>query len=315
MILVISDSNDGHIPLVQRHLDRELIIIDPASVPQQTGLGYSFTNGKLTVSYGDRTLKSVASVWYRKPGPYRKDMLPGVKERYTEYALDSLRRHFSLLRACFTDALWVSDYYNILRAEDKTLQYQAAAAVGLRVPDTLATSNSHAAKEFLESGDKTVVKRFGTITPDGSFFPTTNVDADLSLDGLHLAPAVFQRKIMPKVELRVTVVGHQVFPAAIRGVEIADRPDIRDWRIGQLVNKQRFVPYENLQENVRRACVALVHRMGLQYGAIDLIIDEQDKVWFLEINPNGQWGFVEDDTGLPIGKSLADLLSGKAPSL
>lgn len=56
-------------------------------------------------------------------------------------------------------------------------------------------------------------------------------------------------------------------------------------------------------------CVALVSTLGLLFSAIDLAVDKDGKVWFLEVNPNGQWGFVEENTGLAISKAFAKLFS------
>lgn len=52
-------------------------------------------------------------------------------------------------------------------------------------------------------------------------------------------------------------------------------------------------------------CVALVKDLGLEFGAIDFILDKKGVYWFLEINPNGQWGFVEERTNQPIGAAIA----------
>jgi hypothetical protein len=49
----------------------------------------------------------------------------------------------------------------------------------------------------------------------------------------------------------------------------------------------------------------------LEFGAIDLVLDKKGEIWFLENNANGQWAFVEEATGQPIGKAMADLLQGK----
>lgn len=48
---------------------------------------------------------------------------------------------------------------------------------------------------------------------------------------------------------------------------------------------------------------------GLNYGAFDFVV-EPDGTWrFLECNPNGQWLWLEHETGLPIARALATLLT------
>jgi hypothetical protein len=56
------------------------------------------------------------------------------------------------------------------------------------------------------------------------------------------------------------------------------------------------------------ACIRLVKQLGLEFGAIDLILRPDGEYVFLEINPNGQWLWLEPASGLPFTDTLADLL-------
>jgi glutathione synthase/RimK-type ligase-like ATP-grasp enzyme len=59
---------------------------------------------------------------------------------------------------------------------------------------------------------------------------------------------------------------------------------------------------------IEEKCVALTQRLGLRFGCIDMIVTPEDKYVFLEINPNGQWRWVQELTGMPIAEAIADLL-------
>ncbi len=48
-----------------------------------------------------------------------------------------------------------------------------------------------------------------------------------------------------------------------------------------------------------------------RFAALDFIVDPDDQWWFLECNPNGQWAWIEEETGLPISSALADALEGR----
>lgn len=48
--------------------------------------------------------------------------------------------------------------------------------------------------------------------------------------------------------------------------------------------------------------------MGICYGAIDLILTKEGRYVFIENNPNGQYLWIEDETGLPISDAICDLL-------
>lgn len=57
----------------------------------------------------------------------------------------------------------------------------------------------------------------------------------------------------------------------------------------------------------------LMTSLGLAYGTLDFIVDPEECWYFLEVNPNGQWGWIELATGLPIAHAIADLLEGWTP--
>jgi glutathione synthase/RimK-type ligase-like ATP-grasp enzyme len=113
-----------------------------------------------------------------------------------------------------------------------------------------------------------------------------------------------------RVELRVTVVGTKVFAAEIDSQ--ATNHTRFDWRRYDLGNTpHRAHP---LPDDVAERCLALTQRLGLSYGAIDLIVTPDGRYVFIEINPNGQYSWIEHCTGLPITDALCDLLMAGANS-
>ena len=121
------------------------------------------------------------------------------------------------------------------------------------------------------------------------------------LDLVRFAPVIFQHYI-DGVDLRVTVVGEQVFAAEIDARGTAYPFDMR-----MVIGEAQVRPVE-LPRSVQDALLALQRRLGLDYGAIDLRRTDAGEFFFLEVNPAGQWLFVEQRTGLPIGKAMSDLL-------
>ena len=216
-----------------------------------------------------------------------------------------------LMRTLFPDATWVSDFYAIRRAEDKVLQLSLARKLGFNVPETIFTSDETAARHFMDTHSSVITKPIQVefFEQDGGLynFYTKKIDKTTDLSGLHLAPAIFQEAIDVKHELRITVVGSQVFAAKIHDEESRADPDVRDWRIG-IYKGQLSIEAYDLPSEIAEKCIALVRDLGLNFGAIDMIVDNDDKYWFIENNPNGQWAFVEQATGQPIGKAIADLL-------
>lgn len=117
---------------------------------------------------------------------------------------------------------------------------------------------------------------------------------------------MFQQYIKPKLELRITVIGDKVFAAAIdsKSAEVKT-----DWR-RITPDKQKWFVF-NLPKELEEKCIALVKGYNLEFGAIDLIITEDDDVYFLELNANGQWVWIELITGLDMSKAMIELLSSE----
>ncbi|MGP3977962.1 hypothetical protein ACTWQF_28885 [Streptomyces sp. 8N114] len=61
-------------------------------------------------------------------------------------------------------------------------------------------------------------------------------------------------------------------------------------------------------DEVRCGVTALMGAPQLRFGAFDFLITAEGWV-FLEVNPNGQWGGIEDHTGLPIAATVATALA------
>ena len=129
----------------------------------------------------------------------------------------------------------------------------------------------------------------------------------LHVEDLRLCPLLVQPYVPKRLELRVTVVGHQVFAAAIDSQ--ATNHTRLDWRRYDDAGTP-ITPFA-LPGEVANRCRALVQELGLRYGAIDLILTPDDRFVFLEINPNGQYLWIELATDLPISDAIADhLLEG-----
>lgn len=316
MILILSDPRDAHIPFVTRHLECTFTTIDAGALLGGKGLSYAIGKDGLTIDYEGIDLSMIKSVWYRKPRNLRWDLSIPVEERYQEYSRCALRAHLEQLCSLLDHAFWISDYYALLRANNKMLQLKIAKSHGFMVPQTLLTSSTARAKKFVDKMGVTVTKGISGQWPKPSkentqeifFTRLVEATADESYDGLHLAPALFQQAITPAFDVRITVVGKRVFATRIDLTKAA-HSEVLDWRIGHIqgMGDLQFQPYA-LSHNFEKQCTNFVRSLGLSFGALDFVCDKKGKLWFLEINPNGQWAFIEESTRQPIGREIAKLL-------
>ena len=126
------------------------------------------------------------------------------------------------------------------------------------------------------------------------------------LDRVAVAPVIFQEFVPAEVDLRVTVIGERLIAAAIHSQEL---PYPLDFRL--FLDRDpgvRMEPTERPAE-VEQGLLRLLKSAGLRYGAVDLRRTPGGRHVFLEVNPSGQWRFVEDMTGQPITSAMARLLT------
>lgn len=308
-LLIISSLDDAHIPFVTKHLPESVnyIVIDPFRSVGNHDISYDFDGEKLHLYYGEQSLDAVDSVWFRKPTQLDQIRL-NTPDSHLQYTQTTLRRHLAPIFRHWQDAFWVSPYASIVAAESKPYQLEVASNVGFTIPDTLITGNKAKAQQFVIQHGTCVVKSQAARFPAGKTMMTTVLSSsdDVSFDGLSIDPMIFQQFIEPAYELRITVVDKDVFAAKIVS---ADQGPFRDWRYGH-IDDTFTAEATTISTNLQEQCLQLTRELGLRYGAIDLIVDKEGAVWFLEINPNGQWAFIEESTGQPIGKAMAELLCG-----
>ena len=119
---------------------------------------------------------------------------------------------------------------------------------------------------------------------------------------MYLAPVIFQEYVPAVRDIRVTIVGPKTFATAIcppaGGYDVDYRMDIDGARFEAI----------DLPAPTTRKLKAMMKRMGLVYGAVDLRRTPDDTYVFLEVNPAGEWRFVEEKTGQPITAAMAQLL-------
>jgi glutathione synthase/RimK-type ligase-like ATP-grasp enzyme len=131
--------------------------------------------------------------------------------------------------------------------------------------------------------------------------------ADLS--GLRLCPATFQEMLPKSLEIRATVVGQRVMSAAVDS-QVSTRAT-HDWRRDGVRMLQDWKPYQ-LPVEVEEKILRLMDYFSLNYGAVDIILTPDGKHIFLELNPCGEFFWLERSPGLPISDAIADVLLGHA---
>ena len=244
------------------------------------------------------------SIWYRRT------KLPNVSAQNREEQLYLMKETDAFMHNLFglIHGKWLSDPFCIERAENKFLQLSIAKRIGLLVPDTLIGTDRSQAKEFLHKYEKVIVKpiSFGRIYYTNGITKllfSNVVPKDLidSIEEYDYTPAIFQEYIEKDYEVRITIVGTSIFSAMVDSQ--LDPESVIDWRR----KKRRFEPV-NLPIEIEEKCFKMMNELGIAFGAFDLIKHKSGKYWFLEVNPNGQWVWIERDTDLKISDAIINFL-------
>ncbi|MGH9524289.1 MAG: hypothetical protein ACRD3E_17330, partial [Terriglobales bacterium] len=188
-----------------------------------------------------------------------------------------------------------------------------AAGLGFTIPRTVVTNQPSRAIEFYnENGGHIVSKNAEGLRVERNgetrrvfTYPVRRRDL-ANYQAVCQAPVVFQERIPKKIELRVTVVGRKVFAAGIASQNA--RQLQHDWRHYHDFGGDQYYSVYDLPPKIEQLCVRVVEELGLCCGALDLIVTPDNEYVFLEINPNGQWAWIEDFTGMPIADAICDLL-------
>jgi glutathione synthase/RimK-type ligase-like ATP-grasp enzyme len=206
---------------------------------------------------------------------------------------------------------------NIRRAEHKQLQLQIARSLGLETPHTLITNNPQAVLEFVRECESGMVTKtlstfaIGDRGHEQVVFTNPVKPEDLeNLEGLRFCPMCFQENIPKALELRTTIVGQHVFTGAIDSQSLPKAS--YDWRRQALTLIDAWQPYDLPQEIIAKL-LKLMAYFQLNYGAFDIILTPDGRYVFLEINPVGEFYWLEKHVGLPISQAIASLLTKNPP--
>lgn len=260
------------------------------------------------------SLAEIASVWYRRPGNVEVGIEDPRQKQFAEAEIGELLRQ---LYYNLDHALWVSRYDALERARRKLPQLEMARNVGMRIPRTIVTNAPDKVRAFLtECGERIIYKTLHApvIKPgDGPELwgvPTTLLTHQYleHLDLIRGTGGIFQEYIDKAYEVRVTVIGSEVFAAKIDSQ--ADDAAKIDWRDAVAYEIVKVTPYD-LPSKVAEQCRTIVAAYKLNFGAIDLIRTPDGEYVFLEINCNGQWLWIEDLTGQRLVDSMVRLLTLK----
>lgn len=253
-------------------------------------------------------LKDFTAVYFRRPEipkVHNSKLSAGENNFIQGELIYSLEGIYKLLQ----DAYWISPLYSIREAENKIFQLELAKKIGFEIPSSLVTTIPELAVKFYKKNERDcIIKPIKTgLIEDSSepkvIFTSKLKDIESELNRIQVCPTYFQKSIKKKADIRVTVIGNTLFPALIHSQDVKE--SLTDWRKSDKPLKHSSI---ELPKSLTEKCILLLKSLKLRFAAIDFILDSTGNYIFLEINPNGQWAWIEKQLGYDISGAIVNLL-------
>lgn len=310
-VLIISGEDDWSARRIEETLHQRNVSVtrlDTGEFPRSITMDARFDGTwvcQLDDGIREVDLDHIRAVYYRRPNEFRVDSaLSRPEQRFARaQARVAVSGVLSSLKC-----RWIN-HPGAMAADNKPRQLSRAAACGFPVPRSLISNSTAAAREFCASVGNVVLKPLAQpVIAEAEGYSLVysrridirDIDSSANID---TTGHYFQEWIPKEYEVRLTVVGEQVFAVSIYAESDAAYVD---WRSD----------YDNLRyevistpDHIRQSVLTYMTDASLTYSAFDFVV-RPDREWvFLESNSFGQWGWLAEECRLPIADAIADELS------
>lgn len=300
-VLIVAGDDDLHAQAVAAAIERKggrSVFWGAADFPSRGRVAFDPAKGELEVE-GVLGATEAHSVWWRRPGPIK--VAPEVCDaRVRQYcfteSLYFLRAVFDALPIPVINHPWKEE------AARKPRQLAVAAKLGLTIPHTWIGTDPAGVKAFWDQHHGRCV--YKPLTPPSFRMAETRALTAEHLADLHAlrhAPILIQEHVPLGVDVRITIIGDRLFAAEVT----RNRSEAHiDWRLDLTATWSRH----SLPALVQAQLHGLLGALGLEYGSIDMRQRPDGEYVFFEVNPAGQFLFLEIDAELPLADAMACLL-------
>lgn len=297
MLLVLTTSEDAtanYAAQVFNAAGLEFLRLDTDAATDRLRFSYS---RNATLTYSERHLKidKITNIWLRRPtsfGPIEVEDKTGFSRHAANEWAEAIEGVLGILPVEF----WVNHPTKNALASHKIEQLHRARLLGLRVPETLLTQSWEEAAQFWEDSRGRLITKplsCGYVEAahptDDTIIYTSPVPQKPSSDDdslLQRCPTLFQEHIDKQLDVRITIIDDEDVWVGLRSPH--DHVDVR-------FREMRGVEYCELRPPaaVRNLVLALCRSYHLCYAAVDMCVTDDGEWYFLEINPDGQWAWLD----------------------
>ncbi len=301
-VLIVSNTDDAHATAVQDRLRERSILVgrldsDTFTFGQHVWRIRSDTNLESSSSW---YVPDVNVIWYRKV------RFPEPTNAVRSFLNQEAQGLFDCILADYHDCRWVNPRDRLAEARSKIVQLQRAKGAGLRIPDTIVTTSVEALGEFSARHNGQIVAKpiqaqiVGS-GDDALVIGTRQLSLGHFESAVRFSPCYAQERLSLKSEIRVVAFGDRLHSFRLTAKEKAD--DLKQLKLSKIDHERC-----ELDESTSRKIRSVMSLYGLEFAAIDLAVIDDEEPVFLELNPNGQWLWLQYMTGENLIDPFIDLL-------
>ncbi|MDH2133954.1 hypothetical protein N5J77_22740 [Sphingobium yanoikuyae] len=307
-ILIVSVPGDAHAIYVElglKALNQPMNKIFLTEIPQRASISHDSNCGRNSIIYessaGSLNLTEFDTIWLRRMGrPVLGDAVHEDDRRYAELSWKSLVESI-WLQTELSGGFHINDPRSALEHSAKPLHLDIATASGLKIPPTLISNSRDKIIDFInlntDNDRQTIVKGFfipvwycqssGSGLTTGTEIVTIR---DVEASEIEACPAIYQARIPKSYEVRLTKMGGYSLagrfvhrPGDDTEVDFRRTPDWTD------LGMERC----DIPDAINIAVSIMFKKLNLVFGSIDFIVDDQGQWWFVDLNPMGNFFWVE----------------------
>lgn len=310
LILIVAEHQDLHALVIQKAIrdsgrcQCEVVTSDTIAERETITLRLGLAKPSAVFRNASGALISVGDarvVWLRRPESRQETL-----NKYNKEANKLVEKHSHVgLRSLLTSGFhgkWISTFDATIRASDKLLQLKAANACGFRIPETLVSQSRSQVVDFHESCAHGIIVKGIAGTGDKLLF-TRAINDPFEFDeaAYSAVPAIYQEYVPGCRHIRLVLFGDTSIAASIDSQEL-------DWR----TNLQVPITHWPVPPWLHAKARDVLTRLGLEMGIIDLKETSDGEIVWLEVNPQGQFLFLEPLARLNLASRFSEYLIAEA---
>ncbi len=285
----------AHLALATGGVDS--VLVDLGQIPFAQVIANSRTHDFIIEASSALNISKVDTVWHRRLTAAK---FPNVDERDREFAekeAEEFYHNFIAVMESYVDR-WINPLSQSRSRRSKAAQEIFARNAGVSTPASIISNDSRYLEDLFVNADVGgyICKFF---TPrhwveDGQTFElmTCDIDRDKlnAISDDFLLPLVVQNKIKKSYEVRITCFGGFAVSIALNSQRF--EATSTDWRMihSSALEPELIEPPGNIKLFMKQ----LMQHLDIVFGCFDFIVDESGTWVFLEVNPQGQFLFVEE---------------------